>query len=348
MSADLRVITRTPTETSMPPAQSGPMDHRTKLADWLVQQRAPQPKRVTRTEYRKWSPSKREAYDGQRRAHHLDPPLIAHDAFDTAFATASSHLDDLLRGSRNNRQGIFIYGEGQTGKSTLLTALMAAHFRRSLDNPVETAEGADHVPIIYSTASAGLTAKQITEAALQFLDNYSNARDSLPKLERRLFPLIQSIGTTMFVIDEAQRVAQSDMAAGAVGNMLRNIQNNSRACILLAGIHTNMPGVFQANNRFTELEADQMRERFEFVPLHTYEDPDTRDGFYTFLSRLSMEIFLLDEGQRQDSSLAEHADDLWTATRGRIGAVTRRVTTAANRAIADGQERFTPDNLGLN
>jgi hypothetical protein len=108
-----------------------------------------------------------------------------------------------------------------------------------------------------------------------------------------------------------------------------------------------MPGVFSAGKHFTTAEAAQMRERFDLtlaLTPYTSHTRTSREDYVRLLVQANRAMALLDN-DAGNNALAKCSADLLKRTEGKVGATIRELRHAANRAIRNGDEKFTVDNL---
>lgn len=290
----------------------------------------------TPRQYKNMGESAKSSFNRRRRQHLSDLVVVQTPALtkiqDAALFTLIANEEEAL----GSKVGIAISGPATMGKSTL-----TRDFARKLT--LEQRGGvpwfqtgpilAEHHPVVIVTVPGKVTPKAISQRICHFLAIPYRASTTENELNVRISQHFAHCRVKLVIIDECQKIKGATTAGQEASEHLKDLADMSGATFMYVGVDLENSGLFGSR-------AEHTSGRFS---IHRLE-PFANDMVWrTVLAAFDNAIRLVEH--RSGVLQNEFADVIWERTGGRMGPLAQLIKLASIRAIHNGTEAITTDNL---
>lgn len=302
------------------------------------------PTLIDRADWERWDPRRRLAHNDERLAY-IGADFILRTP---QLARALRTVHDIRRRNRHRRYGrqtVVISGPGGSGKSTALTVMAAEEAARAdQERPDRPAS------VLGVEVPPTATSKALLEAILEQIRIVPPRRATLTELMRMVTQNLNDLQITLVLVDEIGHLASRRQTAVDAARTLKALTNQVTATFVYAGV-----GI-ERSTLMDGADGDQLARRsvFElFTPMST-ATADGKREWRSVIRAFERDLQLLDH---PETTLRQHADQLFDRTGGNIGTLRNILTDCAmdlieahTRALRAGndtpfEERITWDQL---
>ncbi|WP_431220091.1 TniB family NTP-binding protein [Leifsonia xyli] len=234
-----------------------------------------------------------------------------------------------------NRTGLILDGDGHMGKTTLCQYLMRWTYLKHLEEyPGSTDDGC--VPIVYVEARPRSTGRSLMVAICEFFGRPVPNRYKTDQIMAEVVQLMRKAKTQLVVIDEFQNIAAKNPGNGETVDYIKELTNEVKATFVISGIHVLASDIL-AGARGNQLSSRFIRQ--ELTP-YSIANSEAKLRWRQLLLGFERELPLL--GQ-EPKSILKQADELYRATNGSIGALSKLLARVSVDLIYDAEpenERF--------
>jgi hypothetical protein len=335
----------------------------TNYYDWsrfVERKTAARPERFSLERYEKLGPDERYQYDGVRKRYHMAFGPLQTKVFNNVVKNLLELATDNLYVNFSPKQGGIINGYGGLGKSVSLTQLGRIYHQQRMREfkSRPTNAGDTYIPVVYVSVPAGTTTKNLMTALVDFYDvampiasrnelgrgggmPVANGRRAATELVLKKWFVnhVRSCNTSLILLDDIHNLHRGNKTAETVNDLIKELMSVTSATFIYAGIDCEktvllMDGRTGISGRFTQTQYRFVT--YDVTPF-PYDASDPNSQWLEYLRTLEKHVCLL---RQRPGDLEKLHLYLYLRSQGRIGAVTRLVQTAANRAIRKKVERI--------
>lgn len=310
---------------------------------WLqfVQSNPRTPGRKSPDEYAALSESDKRVYDAARIELHRSGRLIRHAQLNEAW----QQIDAIVAGASSDRgpgRGIALTGGPGFGKTSIAVG-WGRHYERNLRDQYPAAFQQEDVvvPVCYSSFLPRSGLKANLERILGFYGERVSKRETGAQMLDRLCEVTYDCRTQVIILDQAQNLRSSDKRDNEVAAHLKHLMDDANGALMLVGINLATQGPLAPSVNDTSGDREQLARRF--APIEIQELGARSSQWRSLMSVLERSVLLINA---RDGDLSRLCSELlWERSSGAIGVAIGLVSTSANLAIQNGQERLTPELL---
>lgn len=318
--------------------------------------RPERPEMPSLADYRALPEQERVLLNEQRRIYHSTLPPVATSDLRSIVADACELAEvNLALRPGVVRSGLLIDGSPNLGKTTIMLEIAYAIIRsRCMLYPeLLTAEGYEHVPVVYISLPATATTKTVNRQICEFLAipvaRYMNAEE-MTSLIRLHAP---KMGVVAILIDDIHYLDYSNQSAKAVNNHIKHLMGTVPATPIHAGVNC-LEGRLLSEGKNIRRRSDgtpaevvvtQTASRFSYrrVEPFTIDNEEAAREWLALLRALESELILLDAPKNMLSGKLRRY--LYERSNGEIGSLMTLIRLGVHRAIASGRERIDKELL---
>jgi Bacterial TniB protein len=289
------------------------------------------PDRVSRHDFREWSPAKRRDYNEQRLYHHSRLVIVETPSMTEAHSKAQRLLRINLC-EQGARRGLVISGPPAMGKTTIATQFGKAHQIRAEHRASPETLEQGFIPVVYISVPPGTTAKMLSQEVARFAGLPYTPRQNRVEVTDAVCRTLGEAGTSLVIVDEIHNLDPRTREGKEASDHLKYLADRIAATFIYVGVEVPQSGIFGG------VRANQIAGRFLLHELEPFrlDNGSSRRLWSSVIAAMEQAIILLDHSP---GSLAEeHATYLFERTGGRIGSLSHLVRAAAVEAIAIGRE----------
>lgn len=274
-------------------------------------------------------------YDTARLRYMAEPKFVMHPAVKTITSAVVTALT-LNEHNTGASSGVIVDGPPASGKTELVKKIARNHHRQRLAAATPE-EYDDLLPVVFVDAPTQKTVKALALNMCRAIGvplGKNPSRRTLQELEDSIHRVLEGVGTSMFVIDEVQRLG-TDSHGRDAARFLKQLANDyETVTMMFSGFD------LLARGPFTDEDGEQLLGRCEFQPLAPLPNrsDDEAEEWTRLLTRFEKHLYLV---KHRPGDLVRLADYLHDRTQGRVGALSKLLRGAAVTAVTSKTERIT-------
>lgn len=305
-------------------------DSLTAWRDFLSQQ-ITEPTRFSTTQVRALSQQAKDEYDDARFTYLASDVVLQTKDIESLDATLRVLLARNKAKTSTARRGLAVSGAAGIGKSTA-ALLMGRRHERKERSRLKRGHDPDFAPVVYAVIPSATTPKMLMQSFVTWLGLQASNRDTAQNLTDMVVEVLQSLGTSLVILDEVHNLRTNRQAGAEAASSLKMFSDRVDATFVYCGI--DLPD----SQLFSGQMGRQIRARMVMHQMNPYGHGSAAAREMWTELVLGVED-LLPLTKHKTESLEPLAGYLWDRTGGSIGALRALLSDAAIMAIQEGHER---------